>query len=232
MVVYVTWKPYARLQHQLKVIEDVAQAHGAIYHGRRAGVLGDAAGFSFYPGKNLGALGDAGCVVTSDESLATLVRTLANYGSSEKYVNATKGFNSRMDEIQATVLCVKLPRLDADNARRREIAKMYDAGIKNPLIMKPELCKSPEEHVFHVYAVRCPNRTLLQEHLKQQGIQTVIHYPIPPHKQEAYREWNHLKFPISERIHQEILSLPISPILTDEEVHRIILAVNTFMVEL
>lgn len=219
-------------RYSLKVVEDVAQAHGACFHGVKAGNLGDAAGFSFYPGKNLGALGDAGCVCTNDELLAGVVRTLANYGSAEKYVNEYKGYNSRMDELQAAVLCVKLPRLDADNERRRELASIYEAGITNPLIIKPELTRDPFENVFHIYPIRCPRRELLQNHLKNQGIQTLVHYPIPPHKQGAYQEWKDLSYPISERIHKEILSLPISPVLTDEEANRVIDALNSFTVEL
>ena len=219
-------------KHNLRVVEDAAQAHGARYHGRAAGALGDAAGFSFYPGKNLGALGDAGCVTTDDEELAAIVRSIANYGSREKYVNEYKGLNSRMDEVQAAVLCVKLKRLDEDNQRRREIAMLYERGIQNPLITKPQPTKDPDENVFHVYPVRCPNRDMLKDYLSQQGIETIIHYPIPPHKQKAYQEWNDLKFPISERIHQEILSLPISPLLTDNEIQRIIDAVNSFTIDL
>ena len=219
-------------KHNLRVVEDAAQAHGARYHGRAAGALGDAAGFSFYPGKNLGALGDAGCVTTDDEELAAIVRSIANYGSREKYVNEYKGLNSRMDEVQAAVLCVKLKRLDEDNHRRREIAMLYDTGIQNPLITKPQPTKDPDENVFHVYPVRCPNRDVLKDYLSQQGIETIIHYPIPPHKQKAYQEWNGQKFPISERIHQEILSLPISPLLTDNQIQRIIDAVNSFTIDL
>ena len=214
--------------HELVVVDDVAQAHGAVYHGRRAGHLADASAFSFYPGKNLGALGDAGCVTTDDEDLARLIRTMANYGSAHKYVNEVKGYNSRCDELQAAVLSVKLPRLDADNARRRQIALLYDKGIHNPLITKPQIPNPIEEHVFHIYAVRCPARDLLQAFLAEHGIQTMIHYPIPPHKQQAYAEWNHLSYPVSERIHREILSLPISFMLTDAQVERIIRLVNEF----
>ncbi|MBO4641440.1 MAG: GNAT family N-acetyltransferase [Bacteroidaceae bacterium] len=219
-------------KHDLRVVEDAAQAHGARYHGIVAGALGDAAGFSFYPGKNLGALGDAGCVTTNDEELANTVRMIANYGSSVKYVNEYKGLNSRMDEVQAAVLCVKLKRLDEDNQRRRDIALLYDKGIQNPLVIKPQFPKDPAENVFHVYPVRCPNRNTLKDYFYQHDIETMIHYPIPPHKQKAYQEWNNQKFPISERIHQEILSLPISPLLTDSQIHRIIDAVNSFTVDL
>jgi len=218
-------------KHGLKVVEDVAQAHGVRYKGKVAGNLCDAAGISFYPGKNLGALGDAGCVTTNDEELARLIRTLANYGSAEKYVNEYKGCNSRMDEIQAAVLCVKLPRLDNDNERRREIARMYDEGIVNPLITKPVPARNAEENVYHIYPVRCPKRDELVAYLKRMDIQTVVHYPIPPHKQKAYKEWNSQKFRISERIHKEILSLPISPVMTDAQVQRVIEALNTFTTE-
>lgn len=219
------------LENGLKVVEDAAQAHGAMYGGLRVGHLGDAAGFSFYPGKNIGALGDAGCVTTDDEQLATIVRMIANYGSAEKYVNQYKGINSRTDELQAAVLSVKLPRLDEDNNRRREIARLYTYGVDNPLITLPTLPQNLEEHVFYVYPIRCPARDLLQQHLRKKGIQTLIHYPIPPHKQEAFSEWNTLRLPVTERIHREILSLPVSPLLSDTQVHRIIQALNEFNTE-
>ena len=218
-------------EHKLKVVEDAAQAHGALCHGVRAGHLGDAAGFSFYPGKNLGALGDAGCVTTDDTQLAETVRMMANYGSSEKYVNRYKGINSRTDELQAAVLSVKLPRLDEDNERRRQIAQAYDAGIKNPLITLPQLPPNLTEHVFYVYPIRCPEREQLQQYLQEKGIYTLVHYPIPPHKQEAYKEWNDKRYPVTERIHREILSLPISPLLSDGQVQRVIKAINEFNVE-
>lgn len=216
----------------LRVIEDAAQAHGGIYCGQRVGHLGDAAGFSFYPGKNLGALGDAGCVTTDDDEIARLVRMMGNYGSEVKYVNEYRGLNSRTDEIQAAVLSVKLPRLDADNQRRREIAALYVEEIDNPLVTLPAIPKNTEEHVFYVFPVRCPAREKLQQYLKERGIDTLIHYPIPPHKQKAYREWNEMRLPITERIHHEILSLPISPLMTDEQVMRIAKAINEFTVEL
>ncbi len=218
-------------KHSLKVLDDVAQAHGVQYHGQRAGHLCDASAFSFYPGKNLGALGDAGCITTDDAQLANLVRTMANYGSSEKYVNEVKGYNSRMDEMQAAVLRVKLPRLDADNERRRAIALTYDKDIRNPLIIKPTIPTDIREHVFHVYAIRCPDRNKLQKYLSEKGIQTMIHYPIPPHRQKAYKEWNTESFPISDRIHREELSLPISPLLTDAQIQRIVKALNEFVIE-
>lgn len=212
-------------KYNLKVIEDAAQAHGAMYCGRRTGNLGDAAGFSFYPGKNLGCLGDGGCVTTNDEALAAKIRALANYGSDRKYHNLYKGINSRLDEIQAAVLDVKLPYLDTDNARRREIAAFYRKNITNPLITLPQTYDEAA-HVWHIFAVRTPKRDELQTYLKERGIETLIHYPLPPHKQPAYAEWNALSYPLSERIHREELSLPISPVMTDEEVQKVVEAVN------
>ncbi|MBR4243747.1 MAG: GNAT family N-acetyltransferase [Bacteroidaceae bacterium] len=215
-------------KHHIIVIEDAAQAHGATLEGRKAGHLGDAAGFSFYPGKNLGALGDAGCVTTDDDEVAELVRKLGNYGSSEKYVNDYPGLNSRTDEIQAAALEIKLPRLDADNERRVEIARKYILGIDNPLIQKPEMPHDERDNVFYIFPVRTTDRDQLQKWLKEQGIDTLIHYPIPPHRQKALPEFEKLKLPVTEQIHREILSLPISPIMTDEEVERVIAAVNSF----
>lgn len=212
----------------LKVIEDVAQAQGVVYQGVRAGHLGDAAGFSFYPGKNLGALGDAGCITTDDEALADYVRAMANYGSKEKYFNEIKGLNSRMDELQAAVLCLKLKRLDADNEVRRKIAKAYSEGITNPLITLPSEPSEPDENVWHIYPIRTSERDRLREYLSREGIETMVHYPVPPHKQQAYSEWNERTYHISEQIHQEILSLPISPVMKEEEVKRVIEALNSF----
>lgn len=217
-------------RHGLKVIEDVAQAQGARYHGLRAGHLGDAAGFSFYPGKNIGALGDAGCITTDDDALADYVRAMANYGSNEKYLNLMKGLNSRMDEVQAAVLCLKLRRLDEDNEARRRVAEAYTSGITNPLVALPEMPSDAAENVWHIYPVRTPERNALREHLSKAGIGTMIHYPVPPHKQQAYAEWNALSFPISERIHREELSLPISPLMTQEEIRRVVKAVNEFRI--
>lgn len=211
----------------LKVVEDAAQAHGALRGGRRAGHWGHAAGFSFYPGKNLGALGDAGAVTTDDEALARTVRMLANYGSARKYVNEYRGVNSRMDEVQAAVLSVKLPHLDADNERRRCIAERYLKQVHHPDLMLPEW--GPRAgHVFYVFAVRCARRDDLQRHLAANGIETLIHYPIPPHRQRAYPEWNTLSLPVTEQIHREVLSLPVSPVLTDADVEHIIDALNRF----
>ncbi len=225
-------KPIAEVarKYGLKVVEDVAQAQGAMYQGVRAGHLGDAAGFSFYPGKNLGALGDAGCVMTDDEALADYVRAMSNYGSSEKYVNRMKGLNSRMDEIQAAVLCLKLKRLDADNEARRKVARAYSEGIVNPLITLPQAPSDARENVWHVYPIRTPERNNLREYLSRHGIATMVHYPIPPHQQQAYSEWNALSFPISERIHREILSLPMSPLMTDDEIRRVIEVLNAYVV--
>ncbi len=215
-------------KHGLKVVEDVAQAQGASYEGVRAGHLCDAAGISFYPGKNLGALGDAGCVTTDDETLADYVRAMSNYGSKEKYLNEMKGLNSRMDEVQAAVLCLKLKRLDADNEARRKVAQAYSESIANPLITLPSMPSDPAENVWHTYPIRTSDRNRLREYLSQNGIETMVHYPIPPHRQQAYSEWNSLTFPISERIHREILSLPMSPVMTSEEVQRVVEALNTY----
>ena len=212
----------------LKIIEDNAQAIGASWNGIKTGNLGDAAAFSFYPGKNLGALGDAGAVTTNDKSLAQTIRAVANYGSKEKYVNLYQGLNSRLDEIQAAVLTVKLKYIDSENQRRKEIAEEYLAGIKNPKLVLPENPADKNEHVWHLFVIRTSEREKLQNFLTERGIQTLIHYPIPPHQQAAYKEWNHLSFPITEKIHQEVLSLPISPVLTDDEVAKVITVLNDF----
>lgn len=215
--------------NNLILIEDAAQAHGAMWQGKKAGTIGNAAGFSFYPGKNLGAMGDAGCVVTDDTELANTVRTMANYGSSTKYVNELEGINSRTDEVQAAVLRVKLPRLDQDNAHRREIAQAYIRGIKNPMIVLPAWPEDEEECVWHVFPIRCPEREALQAYLKEAGVQTLIHYPIAPHKQQALRSLEHGPLPITQRIHNEELSLPISPIMTMEEAEHVIRLINKFV---
>ena len=214
-------------KYDLKVIEDSAQAHGAIYQGKRTGNLGDASGFSFYPGKNLGCLGDGGAITTNDDELAQKIRALRNYGSHVKYQNIYKGFNSRLDEIHAAVLDVKLKGLDKDNERRREISKIYREKIKNPLIKIPQV-RNEEGHVWHIFLARCEKRDELQKYLTANEVQTLIHYPIPPHKQEAYKEWNDLSFHITEKIHEEVLSLPISPVMTDEEVEKVIEVINDF----
>lgn len=214
-------------KYNLKLVEDNAQAHGCQWKGKKTGSLGDAAGHSFYPGKNLGAFGDAGAVTTNDKKLADTIRALANYGSTKKYVFQYKGRNSRLDEIQAAVLSVKLKHLDKDNKRRKEIGAQYIAGISNPSITLP-ITLPDEENVFHIFPILCEQRDKLQEYLKVHEVQTLIHYPIPPHKQECYKEWNEWSFPISEKIHTQELSLPISPVMTDEEVKRVIDLINHF----
>ena len=217
-------------RHGLKVIEDCAQAHGAFGGGKRVGNLGDAAGFSFYPGKNLGCLGDGGAVTTNDDELAKKVRALRNYGSDVKYHFPYRGTNSRLDEIQAAWLRVKLPHLDADNARRAEIAARYCREITNPAVSLPMAPDGnrQQSNVWHVFPVRTERRDAFQAYLTEKGIQTVIHYPIPPHRQPAYTEWHDLKLPITEKIHETIISLPISPVMTDDEVAEVIAAVNRF----
>jgi len=272
-------------RYNLKLIEDNAQAAGANYtmlHGGntekyrapllRSGSLGDAAGHSFYPGKNLGALGDGGAVTTNDDQLAEAVRALANYGSKKKYENIYQGLNSRLDEIQAAALRVKLPRLDADNQRRREIAQYYCDNITNPEVVLPQLFQESESclrvpsigrtgrrsqirnqesepslrvrrsqirnqesgirnysaHIWHLFVIRHPNRDRLQAFLTENGIQTLIHYPIPPHKQLAYSQWNGFTFPITEQIHKEVLSLPMSPVMTEEEIQCVVNQINRF----
>lgn len=215
-------------KYNLKIIEDNAQAIGAEWKGIKTGNLGDAAGFSFYPGKNLGALGDAGAVSCKDALLAKTIRTLANYGSEEKYVNKYQGLNSRLDEIQAVVVDVKLKYIDADNEKRRNIAERYCSEITNPKIILPQLPKNSEEHVWHLFVIRTSKRDQLQKYLLEHGIQTLIHYPIPPHKQKAYKYYNHLSFPITEKIHDEVLSLPISPVMDDNEIGEVIENCNSF----
>ncbi len=212
-------------KHNLKIIEDSAQAHGAIYQNRKTGNLGNASGFSFYPGKNLGCLGDGGCVTTNDDELAFKIRAIANYGSDYKYHHIFKGVNSRLDEIQAAVLDVKLKYLDEDNQKRRKIAKYYRDNIKNKKIILPSTYNE-DSHVWHIFAIRTKNRDKLQKYLEENEIQTNIHYPVPPHKQECYKEWGHLSFPITEQIHREVLSLPMSPVLTDEEAEKIVEVIN------
>ena len=213
---------------QLKVIEDAAQAHGAIYEGRKTGNLGDAGGFSFYPGKNLGALGDAGAVTTNDTDLAIKILALRNYGSHKKYENLYKGYNHRLDEIQAAFLRVKLKYLEKENEVRREIAKEYLSSINNPLITLPSETKNTLENVWHVFVIRTTERDRLQSYLFNNGIQTVIHYPLAPHLQEAYLDMNNKEFPISEIMHREVLSLPISPVQSNHDTRKIIEVVNHF----
>lgn len=214
-------------RNKLKLIEDSAQAHGCLFGQKKAGSLGDAAGHSFYPGKNLGAFGDAGAVTTDDDELADLVRAIANYGSRKKYVCVYTGRNSRLDEIQAAVLGVKLRHLDEDNAARKSVARRYIEGIKNPLVRTPRVADW-SSNVFHIFPILCPDRDSLQAYLLEKGVHTLIHYPIPPHKQQCYRQWNQLSFPITEKIHAEELSLPMSPVMRSEEAEYVIEAVNGF----
>lgn len=214
-------------KYNLKIIEDSAQAHGAIYQENRTGNLGDASGFSFYPGKNLGCMGDGGAVTTNDEELFNKIKAIANYGSDRKYHHIYKGVNSRLDEIQAAVLDIKLKHLDSDNNKRREISKYYRENIKNSKIILPDTYDE-KSHVWHIFAVRTQNRDEFQKYLTEKGIQTIIHYPTPPHKQGAYKEWNNLSFPITEEIHNTILSLPIFPVMTDSEIEKVVEVVNEY----
>ncbi|KIA82874.1 aminotransferase [Kaistella solincola] len=215
-------------KYNLKIIEDNAQSIGAEWNGIKSGNLGDAAGFSFYPGKNLGALGDSGAVTCKDSLLAKTIRTLANYGSQEKYVNEFQGLNSRLDEIQAAVLDIKMKYIDSENDRRRDIAEKYISNITNSKIILPLLPTASKEHVWHLFVIRTDKRDELQKYLLENRVQTLIHYPIPPHKQKAYTYYNHLSFPVTELIHNEVLSLPISPVMDIDEVQRVIKMVNEF----
>lgn len=215
-------------QHHLLILEDCAQAHGARRNGQKAGSFADAAAFSFYPGKNLGALGDGGAVLTNDGELASHVRTLANYGATTKYHHNVEGFNSRLDEIQAAILRTKLPRLDADNAHRRHIASIYNAGIHNPAvqILSPQ---ASEESVYHIYPIFTPYRENLQAWLREQGIATLSHYPLPLHHQPIFSQWKAAHFPVSERLAACELSLPISSVMTDNEALYVVEAINNFI---
>lgn len=213
-------------EHGLKLIEDNAQAHGCTFEGQRTGSLGDAAAHSFYPGKNLGAMGDGGAVTTNDAELADVVRALGNYGSSRKYVFRYQGCNSRLDEMQAAVLSVKLRYLDQENQVRKQLARRIISGISHPLVTLPD---TPErDNVWHILPLLSPQRDALQQHLAKEGIKTMIHYPIPPHKQEAYKEWNSRSLPVTELIHAQELSLPCNPAMTMEDADRIVQAVNAF----
>lgn len=214
-------------KYNLKLVEDNAQAHGCRYGDKRTGSLGHAAGHSFYPGKNLGAFGDAGAVTTDDKELADCIRALANYGSQKKYVFKYKGKNSRLDEIHAAVLDVKLRHLDEDNKYRQEIAKYYYDNINNPLVKLPVRLKD-DNNVYHIFPILCERRGELQQYLSENGVQTLIHYPIPPHKQECYKEWNGFSLPITEQIHNQELSLPISPVLKMIEVQQVVTIINSF----
>jgi dTDP-4-amino-4,6-dideoxygalactose transaminase len=212
-------------KYKLKIFEDAAQAHGATYQTKKAGNLSDGAGFSFYPTKNLGAMGDGGAITTNDDDLANKLRKLRNYGFSVKNVADFKGHNSRLDEIQAVILQTKLPFLDSENKSRREIAKRYLSEIKNPAIILPPANRI-EEDVWHLFVIQHENRDELREKLSQKGIETAIHYPFPPHQQKAYSELNHLSLPITERLHNQVLSLPNAPYLTEQEINYIIATLN------
>jgi dTDP-4-amino-4,6-dideoxygalactose transaminase len=220
-------------QYDLLVIEDAAQAHG-VFRNQQSTINNQqsAIAYSFYPGKNLGALGDGGAVTTNDYELAKTIQSLRNYGSEAKYHNEYIGVNSRLDELQAAFLNLKLPNLDADNEKRRVIAKRYLAEIKNDKITLPTVSllgtKQSNNHVFHLFVIRTENREELQKYLLENGIQTMIHYPIPPHQQKAFSEWNHLSFPITEKIHNEVLSLPISPVMTKNEVDFVVSILNQY----
>ena len=213
-------------KYGLKLIEDNAQAHGCLYGEKRTGSLGDAAGHSFYPGKNLGALGDAGAVTTNDEVLARAISSLGNYGSSKKYVFDYQGYNSRIDEIQVAILDIKLKYLDKENARRKEIASLYINKVKNPKILIPN--SDDRDCVWHIFPVLCAKRDELQKYLLEHGVETQIHYPIPPHKQKCYSEWSKLSFPITEQIHAQELSIPCNQAMTQKEVDTIIDLLNQF----
>lgn len=213
--------------HGLKLMEDCAQSHGCTWNGIKTGALGDAAAHSFYPGKNLGAFGDAGAVTTNDRELAETIRALANYGSQKKYVFKYVGINSRMSELDAAVLDVKLKYLDEDNQRRQKLAAFYYEHISNPLITLPSRLKD-ENNVYHQFPIFCEYRDKLQEHLNTKGIQTLIHYPIPPHKQECYKDWNDRKYPITEKIHAQELSIPMNQVVSEEEAHMVVNALNSF----
>lgn len=215
-------------KYKLKLIEDNAQAHGCKFNGKKTGSLGDVAGHSFYPGKNLGAFGDAGAVTTNDRVLADMVRILANYGSHKKYVFEQQGFNSRLDEIQAAVLNVKLGYLDEDTSERKKVAKYYIVNIKHPEITLP-VVNDWDAHVFHLFPIRTSHRDKLQQYLLDNGVQTLIHYPIPPHKQKCYVGYNHLILPITEKIHEEELSLPISPVMSEEDISSVVELINKYM---
>ncbi|NNH88094.1 DegT/DnrJ/EryC1/StrS family aminotransferase [Acinetobacter terrae] len=218
-------------QHHLLVLEDSAQAHGAEVDGIKAGNWGDASGFSFYPGKNLGALGDAGAVTTNDAELANMLKALRNYGSHEKYKNLVPGVNSRLDEIQAAMLDIKLKYLDQEITHRRQIANLYLSKIRNSYIKLPlDKINASEykQHVWHLFVIQTQYRDELQQYLFENGVQTLIHYPIPPHRQQAYKEWNNLSFPETESIHQQVLSLPMGPTISFEEAETVINLCNNF----
>jgi len=215
-------------RHGLKLMEDCAQGHGCEWNNTKVGALGDAAAHSFYPGKNLGALGDAGAVTTDDAELAAVIRALANYGSQKKYVFKYVGMNSRMSEIDAAVLDVKLKYLDEDNRHRQQLAAFYYHNIQNPLISLPQRL-SDEQNVYHQFPIFCERRDELQAFLTERGIQTLIHYPIPPHKQECYKAWNNRSYPITERIHAQELSIPMNQVVTQQEAQTVVDCLNSFL---
>ena len=214
-------------KYNLKLMEDCAQSHGCAWKGIKTGALGDAAAHSFYPGKNLGALGDAGAVTTNDPKLAEIIRALANYGSQKKYVFKYVGMNSRMAETDAAALDVKLKYLDEDNHSRQQLAAYYYANINNPLITLPKRIND-ENNVYHQFPIFCEKRDELQEYLKENGIQTLIHYPIPPHKQECYKEWNNRSYPITEKIHAQELSLPMNQVISMDEAVEVVRVINSY----
>ncbi|MDR2556449.1 MAG: DegT/DnrJ/EryC1/StrS family aminotransferase [Bacteroidales bacterium] len=215
-------------KYHLKLMEDNAQAHGCKYRGKTTGSLGDAAAHSFYPTKNMGAFGDAGAVTTDDEDVARIVRTLANYGSGRKYIFEYCGMNSRLDEIQAAILNVKLKYLPEDNAHRRAVARYYIEHIVHREIVLPVVTEW-DAHVFHIFTIRTKRRDELQTYLQEHGVQTVVHYPVPPHKQKCYSEWNHLSFPITELIHEQELSLPMNPVISMKEVKNVVELINAWV---
>ncbi|MEZ9345014.1 DegT/DnrJ/EryC1/StrS family aminotransferase [Vibrio cyclitrophicus] len=216
-------------KYQLLVLEDSAQSHGAELEGKRSGAWGDASGFSFYPGKNLGALGDGGAITTDDDDLAETLRALRNYGSHVKYQNLYQGLNSRLDEMQSAMLSVKLKYLPAQTNERQKLADFYLREIRNPLVILPEVTESLA-HAWHLFVVRTSNREALVEHLTRCGIQTQVHYPIAPHKQQAYSEFNHLHLPLTEQLQNEVLSLPMSPYLSEQERQAVVVAINSFSI--
>jgi dTDP-4-amino-4,6-dideoxygalactose transaminase len=212
----------------LKVVEDCAQAHGAVHAGRKVGAWGDAAGFSFYPTKNLGALGDAGAITTGDEQLAAMLRALRNYGSEKKYHNLYQGVNSRLDEVQAALLRVRLPLVEAENERRRHVAELYRSSIRHADVLLPANPAHPASHVWHLFVVRCAERDRLQSYLAAEGVQTMVHYPISPQHQRAYSGEFSGSFPLTDSMHAEVLSLPMGPCMTDGEARAVAAAVNTW----
>lgn len=216
-------------KYDLKLMEDNAQAHGCMFNNSKTGSLGDAAAHSFYPTKNMGALGDAGAVTTNDKNLARIIRTLGNYGSEKKYVFDYQGLNSRLDEIQAAVLNVKLSHIDEDNSKRKRVAQYYISNITHSEIILPKVYNW-DSHVFHIFTIRTKNRDQLQAYLLENGVQTMIHYPIPPHKQACYKDWNKISFPITEQIHNEELSLPMSPVISDIEYKQVVELINSWQI--